>query len=149
MTEYARILPASLVGPTKRGHIPDRDGVGGAPQGARRMEDRDQRFRVGHESRRRVVGERPFGPRRRIGSPGVHELMLERCLLSKQGDDFGDIIDNYLRARVFGRFDCERFFGRIRVLEAGRLRDWGDGFLAFNARLRETARLTKSASCWR
>ena len=72
----------------------------------------------------------------------------ERCLLSKQCDDFADVIHRYLRFRL-GRFDCERFFGRIRVLEAELFRDRGTGFLALNARLRATARVTTSASCWR
>src|ERR1039458_5028265 len=62
---------------------------------------------------------------------------------------FGDIVHRYLRARRLGRFDCGRFFGRIRVLDAGLGRALGGGFLAFNARLRATARVTNNASCWR
>jgi hypothetical protein len=53
------------------------------------MEDGSQRLRIGHEPPP-CGGERPFGRNR--GRSGIHELLLERRLLSKQCDDFGDVI---------------------------------------------------------
>ena len=73
------------------------------------MEDRSEGLRIGHEPAP-GGGARPFGRDR--GRSGIHELMLERCLLSKQRDDFGDmsIVSSVLfiwAASIVGAFSGE------------------------------------------
>ena len=85
--------------------------------------------------------------RRGLLQRSIHELLLDRRLLSKQCDDFGDVIHGYLRALRLGRLDCERFFGRLGVLEATLAHARAGGYLLFSARLRATARATICVSC--
>jgi len=74
-----------LVGSTEGGYVPDGDSVGGTAQRAGGLKNRGERLRIGHEPAT-GASKRPFRCDRRRS--GIHELMLERRLPSKQGDDF-------------------------------------------------------------
>ncbi len=111
----------------------------------RGLKDCGERLWIGHESSP-CSGERPL--RCDLGVGAVHDLDFQFRLLSKQRDDFVEVIHRYLRALGLGRFNCERFLGRIRVT----VLMTADGrverrFLVFEVRVRATARLTSSASC--